>query len=690
MLVMTRISHTHFKLNDVVIDCQNMTLARNGLTAKLPVKVFDYLKLFLDNDNHIVKHEDAINTIWDGNENVGKRGYINAMWQIRKAFSDIGSNSDDVFKTLPKVGYALTVKPERITPSFTSKLKQFPITVSVAALLIVATLAFVIIRQNAQSRGTDTIKFPTLTSVTNYQGVEEHPAVSHDGQYLAFKWVRENKLGALYIRNLAIPDSPLRLLSSGKYQEALPVWSPDDRELAYLRITEQNQCEVRVRVLADNVDKLIDDGCWYVEFKKMLDWSPDGKQLLYAKKVNGVTAYFVYDLATALVKQISFPSDNNQDLMAVWSGNSRDIVLVREKTQQMKLVLLSDTGKETTLLDTKESITGISRGDGPANVFINFSEKGKIGTYALNFSDSNRVELTQLNQIDGASGLSYDNVSRKLFVTKHQSSEYVVQRTFEGGRNVRRITSSYRDLYGRYDENTGSILFLSNRSSNWDLWRQNEKGAVNLTHGVGVFSFASLSPDGEQFVTTMVIQDDAQHFFIGDIRDQKLNQINTTGLVPEFPTWSYDGKRIYFSSLHDKHSGLYQYNTQTGNITQMTSTNEAFAVTAGADEFYVSRTTEDGIWRFTPSTQQFTKVVDNLSVLDFGSFFIQDSELYYVARTPQSDQVMKYVKEGDDAVVLSYPANTIRKFFGIAKGDSNSFLLTLNSVYDADVYSFSL
>ncbi|MFB2654471.1 hypothetical protein [Shewanella seohaensis] len=694
---MAESEHTRFKLKTFTIDCHNMTIDNGEKKLKLPVKVFEYLKLFLVNENHIVEHEDAIQRIWNGNEGVGKRGYINAMWQIRKAFTELGADCDEIFKTLPKVGYVLTVVPEPLPKLETpQKVKKGRLVLLLSFLLCTSILIFFIFFQKTPvvsdvATANGAMKFAALTGVTNFQGVEEHPAISHDGHLLAFQWLQENRRGGLYIKDLRDPQIPLRLVSSGKYQEALPIWSPDDKAIAYIRIGENNQCQIHVRQLATQQDTLIDTGCWYVEFKKMLDWSSDGRRLLYSKLVDGIVALFQYDFVTEQVTQVSFPEKNTSDLMAIWLADSQSIILVREKGQQYKLLQLTHSGQEKQLLGYKESITGLTRGKENSQIFVNYSENGKIATYMLDLKDSEEPKTKLVNQISGASGMSFNDKTNELFVTKHQSNEYIVQREFKSERILRRVFSSNRDLYGQYSADPESIIFVSNRSENWDLWLQNEHGTKNLTNGFGAVNFASVSPDGKYFATVITkANEDQPHLFMGNVLDGQLTQIDTAGFIPAFPTWSADGLSIYFSSISNNHHGIYQYDIHSSGLTQLTSSNEAYAISAGVDELFVSRTDDKGIWRFNIKSKQFTKVVDDLAIADFGSFFTQDGVLYYLSRTGQSDNVKQHLEGKEDLVIASYPADSVRKYFGISKGDQGSFLLTLNSIYDADIYSFPI
>ncbi len=684
---MTKKITNRFKINEIIVDCQSMTLENNEKKIKLPVKVFEFLKLFLINENNIVDREEAIKLIWLGNEGVGKRGYVNAMWQIRKAFTDLGENSDELFTTLPKVGYFLAVKPICIEDKIGSyrKVKLY-FGLFIVLLTIAASVSFYWYQNNYINERLPFPKSIQLQSQTNFQGIEEQPSVSHNGRKLAFSWLQENKKAKIYIKDLQNKNSTLKLISLSNYDELSPAWSADDQSLAYVKIIE-DQCEVRVKHILTNKDRLIDKECSYSSFWNILDWSNDGLNLVYSKKINNKVAIFKYNFANNTSVQVSYPPTNSKDIMAIWLNNNRTLAVLRQTQQQFKIILLNEEGDESILVDNKNSITGIAWNNNQNALYATYLHEGNYFIYKI---DVETKAKTQLKNIKGGSNLSFNATTNELFFSKHLLNEYIVQHSLIDQRIIRRVSSSSRDIYGEYIPETANIIFTSNRSSSWDLWLKSDKGTINLTKGIGAIATSAVSPNSKYFAVAVVKEGQNQQLFLGSLPEGELVHLQTPELTPVFPSWSKDGKRIYFSAMTNNKSGIYQYNLASKEIEQLTHSNEAHAVEGNNGDLYVTRKLENGIWKLTNETKTFTKVIDDLPSVDPASYFWENDTIYYLTRNQHNDLVKKYVKDDDDEIIATYPANSIRKYKGISKADYQSFIITLKNIYDADIHSISV
>jgi len=215
-----------------------MTLSCGSQSVKLSAKVFELLKLFIESPDHIVSRQTAIDIIWDGNQGVGEKGFTNSVWLIRKSFKDLNIE-DDLLLTLPKLGYQLILpicaisvashqvniaeepKPARILP------KWIGISFGLIFLLLLGFSGYQFKLSLQQQTAPSPVSItPIKNKVTNFEGVEEHIAVSNNGNYLAMQWRSGDLLGKIYIKDLNNTDSPLKLISFGEYEEASPTWSP--------------------------------------------------------------------------------------------------------------------------------------------------------------------------------------------------------------------------------------------------------------------------------------------------------------------------------------------------------------------------------------------------------------------------------------------------------------------------------
>ena len=683
-------NNSHYKIGQCVLDCQTQSLSRNGEVYKLSAKVFELLRLFLNSAEYVVSREEAIKQIWLGNEGVGQRGFTNAIWTLRKAFKELGEDKGDVFITLPKVGYQLNLVVAPISNS-AKRVKLSPTYIVIALVMLIAVMAALFFI-NFSSLDTATVSSTQIghehKSITTYEGIEEHPAVSHNGQYVAFQWHRSSNNSGLYIQDLKAEDTPLHQISSGRYVEASPAWSESDESLAYIRLTKSGTCQVRVRHLVTNSDILIDEGCYYIPYRRVLDWSSES-ELIYSKKLASGAALFRYNFASKDIKQYTFPHGDEIDFAPKYNPKNAAIAFIREKSSQKFDVLFQNNGELTeNILQDKVTIIDIDWDVKNDDIYVNYAENSKFLIKKISLKDQKETVLSNRGL---PSNISLNIENGYLLYANHISKEYIAQVELESGKIKRRISSSSRDMYGRLSVQDNKILFLSNRSGNWALWLNNGIRSTNLTKGLGNATVPALALDGKKFAVSLRSeQSKKSQLYVGDLDMKKLQVIDTKELEPDNLSWSRDGKIIYFYVGHKKASGMYQIELATGAIKQLSNTGEHYLVEGENNQLYVSRLNVNGIWQLDPETKEVTIVSDKLSAADYGAFYWQKEGLYYLNRTDSEDEIVHLSIDGQEEVLVSFAANSIRKFFGISPGKEQTTLVTLKLSNESDIYKVSV
>lgn len=704
---MIDLPYNEYKLENLIINCTDMTISNNQQSIKLPVKVFDFFKLFLLDENQTLNRDLAIETLWNGNYPVGKRGYTNAMWYIRKVFDQLGADSNVYFKTLPKVGYKLESNPEpvvenAITPEikkikpfrfigkqvfnqFSSKLinrKSFYAFMLICCVPLV--FAGFIDRFNAAMSNSNS-PLSTPVKITNLEGIEEHPTVSADGRYLAFRWLKNQHNSQIYIKDLKDSQIPLRLLTLDKESEVSPSWSPGGYSLAYLRISKDGHCQVRLHQLITNQDNLLAADCFYNSYSNGVNWSPDGRYLVYSKRLDKGVALFKFDFEKKTSQQISFPKPEEKDISAVFSVDSKQIAFIRENRSKANLMLLDTNNKLSVLLSNKLSITGLAWEYKTDKIYTNILIGGEYLTYSINPNTKSEQVVQGLNS---SGNLTINYQTSELFYSKHVSQEYISQQSFANTTEIRRISSSSRDLYGQYIKNTNDILFVSNRSNEWDLWLKTDQGSKNLTKGIGAALMHRVSPSGDHFLVSIKHKSSEElKWYIGELPEGSLTAIELGSLKASSMNWSANGDAIYLAAETKDSSGIYKLNVNDNSITQLTYGNEKYALEGPDGHLYISKEGEKGIWQFDQQNKNTRLYIEDLAINDPGSYFWQDENIYYVHRTTEYDQIKRQSINGEKDIIATYPAGTVRNYFGIAPADNKSFLLTLKGTNDADIYS---
>ena len=681
-------THLQYTIRDCHLDCQTMMLSRGDQQVKLSAKVFDYLMLFLNSQEQIVNNEDAIDKIWLGNEGVGKRGVTNAIWSLRKAFSELGIE-EEVFQTIPKVGYQLklqatpveTSEPEysKNTPSESTNNRK--ILILLTALAVLGLIVYLFAKLPPES----SVRPPVEnTSITTFEGIEEHPAISNSGQRIAFQWLREGQKGQIYIKSLVDEQASLNLISMGNQEETSPAWSFDDKRLAYLRLTEERECEIRVRELDTNKDVMIDTGCYYQPFRKAVTWSSTANDfLIYSKRIAGAAALFKYDFETGDKQQLTFPQVHETDFAPQLTADNQKLVFIREKGSQSYNVVVNAGGKFKTILGGQVSIVDITMSSDHDAVIVNYAQNGQ---FVIDHIDLDNNQTLHIANRTLPSTISLNKRTNQLAISEHISKEYVALVDFETAKISRRVSSSSRDMYGRYLSKSNEIMFLSNRSGMWSVWLKGKLNSVNLTKDLGNVTVPAVSPDESQYVVKITKSDNAStSLYLGTFESQQLQKLDTGGLQVENLSWANDGKSVYFFSSNGEQSGIYNIEIATSQVTRITQTNEQYAIEAQNGDLFVTRLNQPGIWRFNPRTMSYSLVTNELAAYDYGAFYCMDDALYYVYRNRFTDEIKKINQDGSLEILSTFPKNTIRKYFGISPGTKDKFIATLKITNEADI-----
>jgi len=144
---------------------------------------------------------------------------------------------------------------------------------SLAAVLVIAIVASVIWRLPSRR----VPLWSTPVPLTRLSGDEIHPAISPDGQRIAFAWNGGTGTSySIYVKSSDAED-PQRITNSSG-QDGSPVWSPDGKQLTFVRfagdgsgiylVPSRGGAERRIVCLSSHQGNI---------HARDLDWSPDGQ-----------------------------------------------------------------------------------------------------------------------------------------------------------------------------------------------------------------------------------------------------------------------------------------------------------------------------------------------------------------------------------------------------------------------------
>ena len=288
------------------LDLSEHTLLRDGHPVPLTPKIFDVLRVLVQNGGHLVEKERLLKEVWP--DSFVEEGTLNrSVSVLRKALGERPSEQKYI-ETMPKRGYRFVApvteylhdssraiaEPHRgsgvdieATPTDSQSLPKTPMlpapraSVSkraagiAGALLTVAALSYAVLAPNKPERNAPTPLAPAHRQVT-FSGKEGAPTLSPDGRRIAY--VSDGKPEKkLMVQELA-GGPPLAVFSAPEVGHLR--WSPDGSELIIWARGSGKDGLYIMPQLGGTPRRVIGD-------RYIACWSPDGSTIAVPSYLGG-------------------------------------------------------------------------------------------------------------------------------------------------------------------------------------------------------------------------------------------------------------------------------------------------------------------------------------------------------------------------------------------------------------------
>jgi Tol biopolymer transport system component/DNA-binding winged helix-turn-helix (wHTH) protein len=585
-------------------DLQTQELRKHGVRLRLPRQSFQILKMLLDRPGSLITREELRQVLWASDTFVDFDHGLNAA--VNRLREVLGDSADEprLVETLPRRGYRFigeiavpTAVPEiRIAPPVVTS----PATAEVlsrvhtrwtppkilASLLgailcfALAVFAFLNWRHRSESHSLTAVPFTALP------GWADFPAFSPDGSRIAFSWIEASRYASkdvnLYVKKIG-SENLLRLTSHSSDLIA-PAWSPDGKQIAFQRLSKgeggiyvipaEGGAERKLRSTHASFGQSMSIS-WSLDRKTIAfadspvpgghrrlqllsletlesrqiehdekcqeeglpTFSPDGKQLAYA--CFPTTGDFALSIATSeglaprLIKQ--FPGWLNG---LAWTGDNKRLLFLHMQTG-----------------DDHERLSELTVGDAS----VRDLPIGPVGGTLAVSTSGDRLAYTV--------GSSHNNIWRGDLLHPQTSP-------------VRLISTTRNEACPQYSPDGKHIAFCSDRGGSGEIWMSDPDGTsvVRLTDvkNLGAGS-PSWSPDSTKIVfdSRTEIHPGQHHadLYIVDIAERVPRKLNTGTDQASVPSWSHDGKWIYFMGGGDDAAGerIFRVAPEGGRAQVLTS-----------------------------------------------------------------------------------------------------------------------
>jgi Tol biopolymer transport system component/DNA-binding winged helix-turn-helix (wHTH) protein len=623
-----------YRFDDVLVDGENFRIEKNGEPRLLGPRAFDLLIYLIAQRGRVIDKQELFEQVWK-DAFVTDNALTKAVKEIRRAIGD-DADAPRYVETVPKRGYrfiaevqtAAATPPEAESPAsdppiaapadsathFTSpatvspphevvkaglRLDKAPLVIAI--VFIVVVIAGVGVYWLSRHRGNAT-EIPTIkrtAQITSWSGLDYYPAISPDGNIIAFSSDRTGSF-EIYVQPLAAGAGEVQLTSDGG-QNFEPAFSPNGDWIAYFSkkrggiwmisitggATKQlsefgshpswspDGSQIAFQSGSDQVIGFNDSNAqspstiWLVtkdggEPRPLTQvgnpvgghgapsWSPDGKRIVFDTSDYGTYSVWSVSLQGDEPKLVS---GKHNALDALYAPDGKSIYFIGDRgstLQKVEVAAAGDpVGEPVKVFDASGSrIRQISiSANGKRLVYAALSTAGDIWSTAIsptaNPAAEHPLQLTQGKNTRYTTPAFSPDGKRIAYVVYTIGATFQVGVMDADGNNKKQLSDSGSHPCWFPDGNR--IGFLSERSY-WSVTVDGGK-KKQLFDFAGDVGIARLSPDGKQ-VAFHSTRGGARNVWLMPIEGGEPRQLTSDKDASGFPAWSPDGRWIAFGIDH--------------------------------------------------------------------------------------------------------------------------------------------
>ncbi|MBI4873106.1 MAG: PD40 domain-containing protein [Acidobacteria bacterium] len=648
-----------YRFGEFVLDATAKVLLRDGRPVRLALKSVETLLVLVENAGQAVTKDEIMRAVWSDRV-VDEANLMQNIAVIRRALA-AAPGSPARIETFPGRGYRLvgpvTVETQAAPRPLRPRHRGWLIAALVAALLL--PLGWFAAQRGMRSSA----QVPRLSPVTRLPGREYQPAVSPDGNRVAFLWSREGKPAGVWVQAAESGSAP-RALTRREGHFSSPAWAPDGKSLAYLRV-ERSATEILLCSVDSGEERLLvrlvpgDYGFDH----RMLDWSPDGQSLAVAHSdaPGRPLGLSVVSVATGARRNLTQPVNVvGGDFEPRFSPDGKRISFIRylNRSHQKAFTVPAGGGEPRQLTADGRQISSQDWMADGRTLVVASDRGGEFRLWKIRADASNPARTL------AATGI-YAEFPIQLSVAR--GAPAVVYSVLHRDRDIWRldllnkkwtrvVASSGQDASPQYSPSGDRICFRSDRSGSDQLWVSAADGSnpVQVTRGRVEPSVGRWSPAGRSIVFN---DPKTREVFVASLGGDGAWSARSLGVEGVHPVFSSDGAWIYAGGM----SSLVRIPLQGGAVQAIAQTRGVSVALSpdGAFLYFVKDSNDTVLWRLPVAGGEPARVLDGLVPGCTSCWALAPNGIYYLGLNPRSlDAQTLYFHElpaGVERVVLEYP-----------------------------------
>ena len=627
-------------------------LRRSGVHIRLRPQAFRVLVLLASKSGEVVTRDEIRHELWaDGTVVDFEQGLNFCVRQVRTVLGDDAAAPRFV-ETIPRRGYrflvpvaTLPVEPyaPAAVPSPTVAERPEHSRPARWHWVFALTLLVALAAAWLSSRGSaDRADAWRPVPLTTYPGSERNPAMSPDGQLVAFTWDGPTQDNFdIHVKPLG-PGAPRRL-TVDPAEDVSPVWSPDGLTIAFLRRQDGDRQDLILVPASGGLERKLAEVRTSSRLPS-LAWSPDGGWLVtsHRESTEENEALFVVSARSGETRRLTDPPHGfSGDYMPAFSADGRAIAFARLSgwsASEIQLLILSGDrpsgGVQPLTSEGRWAVSPVWMRDGRTVVYLSGDNGGRMEMRRVHAFDRDRSR--RLADLEGD---AFQLTLNSQLIYSQETSDTNIWQASIGGSAGRPATgevliaSTRQDWQPRLSPDGRQIAFGSTRSGAREVWvaNLNGSGAAQLTSFSGPFvGFMNWAPDGKSLVFHARPSGQADLFTIPVLHAGAQARLTTHAADDVTASYSRDGRWIYFASLRSGQWEAWKMPAGGGAAIQISHTGGVEMPLESPDGRSVYYCIPgNGIWRVPADGGESTRVVGPIAPAC--AFVVEPEGVYYSA-----------------------------------------------------------
>jgi Tol biopolymer transport system component/DNA-binding winged helix-turn-helix (wHTH) protein len=692
------------RVRPFLLDPARRSLLREGVPQSLPPKAFDVLALLVQCHERVVSKEELLSTLW-ADTFVEEGNLSQQVFVLRRTLNGL-SESPEYIATIPRRGYRFTAQvierpeSERLAESAPNepsrRRSRWLVPSLAAAVVLVAAMLAVFWRHFA------TDPDPRILVVTAFPGLERFPSISPDGNFVVFSWTGSNPDGSPDLWIKAVEGDALRPLTETPAAEFQSAWSPDGREIAFVRA---GQGVFIVSALGGQERRISGSGS--------MGWTPDSRSLLVRDRTDeGPHGIFRIELATGTRHQVTRAPKGMGDWAFAVSPDGSTLAFVRYERPGISDVYVAPIagGEPRRRTNWNATISAASWASNGREILYSVAEAPGLDHSLFRIpADGDRIERGTRALHTNVASLSMSRPRSgqpgRMAFTRGRIDVGLRLVDLEGQRvgdvfqSIGTFSDSTRvDFPGRFSRDGKQVAFLSDRTGWAEVWIANADGSglrqATTLHATEL-DIGGWSPDSRRLVIDAAIAGNSDVFLVSPDGGSPV-RVTTEPGSDGLAEWSSDGRWIYFTSDRSGRPEVWKVPVEGGEQSRITREG-GFQPRQGPDGrtlFYLDRLPA-GVFGVSGTSRLMQVPVaggKEAVVLDrvrFGLWSVTQDGIVFLTVGAEADAIDFY-RFGDREVrrlgTLPFRASRIAGLGGLtASWDGRWVLVSTTDVWESDI-----